>query len=296
MSHKRKKIAILFHEKDRHNVHKYVISTLAENWRQDGLDVVFLFGVKEFVPADLVIVHVDLSVVPDDYLDFARRYPIAVNGQVKDIRKSTFSHHLVTPDDPYAGKVIVKSDLNHAGRPELSLNRSFLLARKVNRFLLRKMHRLGSRILPDLPPLIETPLDYRIYDDVKSVPASCFSSPNMIVEKFLPEKNNGLYHVRNCSFLGDRMTWIRLASKYPIVNFGTRVSMEIIEPDPEIMEIRKKLKFDYGKFDYVVHGGKVTLLDANKTTGISRRKGSSTPPQLKELSIYRAAGIYAYLV
>ena len=291
----KRRIAILFHEKDRHNVHKYVIFTMAEDWRKDGLEVVFLFGVKEFVPSDLVIVHVDLTVVPQEYLEFARQYPVALNGEVRDIRKSTFSHNLVAPEDSYTGQVIVKSDLNHAGRPELSLKQSFLFWRKVNLYIFRKLHIFSSGIIPGLPPRIDSPLDYRIYDNLKSVPAACFRSPKMVVEKFLPEKEDGLYFVRNCSFLGDRMTCLRLASKYPIVNFNTRLSMEFIEPHPQIMEIRKQLKFDYGKFDYVVHDGEVVLLDANKTTGASRKGRGAVMPQLEELRRYRAAGIHTYL-
>ena len=70
------------------------------------------------MPADLVLLHVNLSVVPDEYLELASRYPIVVNGKAKDIRKSTYSTLRVTRDDPYAGPVIVKSNLNYAGVPE----------------------------------------------------------------------------------------------------------------------------------------------------------------------------------
>ena len=115
----RRRIAILMHEKDgEHTIHQYVITLLADHWREDGHEVFFLFGTKRFVPADLIIVHVDLSVVPDSYLRFAARYPVAVNGRVRDIRKSTFSTGLLRPDDLWQGPVIVKSDFNYAGEPE----------------------------------------------------------------------------------------------------------------------------------------------------------------------------------
>ena len=35
----------------------------------------------------------------------------------------------------------------------------------------------------------------------------------------------------------------------------------------EIAEERRRLGFDYGKFDFVVHGGRPILLDANRTPG-----------------------------
>jgi hypothetical protein len=70
-----------------------------------GNEFIFLFGIKKFAPADLIIDHVDLSVVPDAYLEFANQYPLVLNGTVKDVRKSTFSKHLVTLDDPHEEKV-----------------------------------------------------------------------------------------------------------------------------------------------------------------------------------------------
>jgi hypothetical protein len=70
-----------------------------------GNEFIFLFGIKKFVPADLTIVDVDLSVVPDAYLEFANQYPIVLNGTVKDLRRSTFNKRLVTRDDTHGGKV-----------------------------------------------------------------------------------------------------------------------------------------------------------------------------------------------
>jgi hypothetical protein len=49
-----------------------------------------LFGVKNFVPADLVFVHVDLSCVPQAYQDFAGRYPRQINMGAVDINKSGY--------------------------------------------------------------------------------------------------------------------------------------------------------------------------------------------------------------
>jgi hypothetical protein len=88
----RKRIAVLFHEcQSEERLPLYAIHYLAGFWRADGLEVLYLFGAREHVPADILVVHVDLSVVPDEYLEFAGRYPAAINATVKDIRKSTFS-------------------------------------------------------------------------------------------------------------------------------------------------------------------------------------------------------------
>ena len=64
-----------------HRVQDYVIWHLAKIWFDDGHKILFLFGVQKFVPADICIVHVDLSVVPDEYLEFASRFPVAINGK-----------------------------------------------------------------------------------------------------------------------------------------------------------------------------------------------------------------------
>ena len=81
-----KTVAILFGEYDLPQT--YVISALAEYWREDGICVHFLSGTKKYVPADLLILHVDMSLVPDAYLEFAGCYPRTLNLKAKDIRKS----------------------------------------------------------------------------------------------------------------------------------------------------------------------------------------------------------------
>jgi hypothetical protein len=280
----KRRIAILFHEAERKFPLNYVITHFARLWHAEGNDVFYLFGVKQFVAADLVIVHVDLSVVPDEYLEFARQYPIVLNGEVKDIRKSTYSTLLLKPGDTYEGKVIVKSNLNYAGQPERA------------RGVLPPLDKPG---VPDTPtddqattaPVFRSPADYRIYDDLKEVPQAWFDEPDFVVEKFLPEMENGLYCLRHLHFLGDRMTGLRLTSPNPIVAGSTLTQTERIEPHPEIVELRKTMKFDYGKFDYVVHEGKAVLLDANKTVGAGT---VGTTPMIAAGREYRAKGIYSY--
>jgi hypothetical protein len=119
----KRRIAILVLKEQRKVDRPYMIHDYSAFWREAGHDVVTLYGVDEFVPADALIVHVDLSVVPDEYLEFASRYPVVLNGRVKDIRKRAISRHLVTRGDSYRGPVIVKSDLNFAGASEIGLKR-----------------------------------------------------------------------------------------------------------------------------------------------------------------------------
>jgi hypothetical protein len=97
--------------------------------------------------------------------------------------------------------------------------------------------------------------------------------------------------MREYSFLGDRETCRLLKSKVPIVKWCTTVSRESVEPHPDMSKLREELKFDYGKFDYVINDGKPVLLDANKTTGFTR---GNRRPQDDEALHYLASGIHHY--
>ncbi len=267
-----RKIAVLFHEKHCGQTLNYLIHHYAEFWREDGHEVIFLFGTAQFIPADLVIVHVDLTIVPPDYLEFARRYPIVLNGHVTDIRKSTYSRLLVRPGDGYRGKVIVKSNYNFAGTPERTL---------------------GIALDPGgvSSSYFWSPADYQLYDTPEAVHPTLFNDPNVVVEKFQPEFADGLYYMRAMLFLGDHFTCTRFAAREPIVNGATEISSERVDPHPEMMQLARAMKFDYGKFDYVLHEGRPLLLDANKTTG---GVTASNDPKKVAGRRYRAEGLYAY--
>jgi len=210
-------IAILFHENNRkRDLSGYAITFLAKFWRQDGNRVRYLFGTRKFVPADLLLIHVDLSIVPDEYLEFASRYPIALNRAVKDIRKSRVSTNLVRRSDSYSRHVIVKSDLNYGGSPEQILRRNSS----------RWTRLLPNRFGPDNgdSSSFEASSGYRIYDSLAQVPRAYLERNDVVVEKFLPEKEENLFFIRHYEFLGDRSTSTLLASREPIVNDHTVIS------------------------------------------------------------------------
>ena len=79
-------IAILQSEGFEFVRYAYLVHRLTAVWREHGATVFNLFGVKNFVPADLVFVHVDLSCVPQAYQDFAGRYPRQINMDAVDIK------------------------------------------------------------------------------------------------------------------------------------------------------------------------------------------------------------------
>jgi len=273
-----KTIAVLFHERAREaDLGGYIVDHLAGFWREDGHEVVYLFGTKTAAHADVILVHVDLSVVPDEYLRFAAQYPIALNHRVRDIRKSATSRNLVRPGDAWGGPVIVKSDLNFGGNPERTLGRT-----RLQRGLARLRHRRSP---------IANRENYPVFEHVADVPQAWLAAGSVVVERFLPERENELYHLRMYQFLGDRWTCTRIASEHPIIRAGTSIGVEQIEPHPDVLVWRQELHIDYGKLDFVVHDGQAVLLDVNKTTGASRHMSDEA---LRQMRRHFAEGLYSY--
>jgi hypothetical protein len=244
-----RRIAVLFHERQRDSdAAVYLLDKLAAFWREDGHEVVYLYGTGRFVPADLLLVHVDLSVVPEPYLVFAARYPVVLNGRVRV-----------------------------GGLPERVLGAGRLA---------RRLHLAGRARGVAL-----TWQDYRIFDRLDDVPAEWLARSNLVVERFLPELENGLYHYRMYQFLGDRGRCTRLGSPQPVFKADHSTLVEWVEPHPEAVTWREELGLDYGKIDYLVHDGEAVLLDANKTTGTSTH---TDPETLQAERRNQAQGLYAY--
>jgi len=262
-------IAVLCHENQ--GDARYTVHDFADVWRADGHRVELLFGVQTFVPADVVLVHVNLSVVPDEYLELASRYPVVLNGKVTDIRKSTYSTLRVARDDAYAGPVILKSNLNYAGVPEA-------------------LHGIRRHADP-AAARFRSPLDYRILASKAEVPPADWDDPELLVERFVPERENGAYVTRAMNFFGDRVTCGKLVGPHPIVNGETQTRIERVEPHREMLRLRRKMGFDFGKFDYVLHDGEPVLLDANKTVGTTN---IPMTPERQKVRRFRAEGLYAY--
>lgn len=283
-----RRIVVLFHERDgQRDPSTYLVHHLAQFWREDGHEVTYLFGTRRFVPADIALVHVNLSVVPDAYLEFAARYPIVLNGRIRDIRKSTISANLVRPGDGWDGPVIVKSDLNYAGAPERYL-RQTPMERQWR--VLRALRRAVDRARGEHSPFAES-RDYRVFDRTADVPAQWFSDRNVVVERFRPEIEDGFYHVRIYMFLGDRWSCTRVGTRNPVVKADRDARTESVEPAAEIVAWRRKLGLDYGKLDYVMNGGDVVLLDVNKTTGASQYMDDEKRRRMRR---HQAEGLYSY--
>jgi len=282
-------IAILHHEFDNlGSIGAYAINALADIWRKDGHTVINLFGIRKFIPADLIIVHVDLSVVPAEYITFAERYPIVLNGKAQDIRKSSFSRYLLQKDDPYTGPVFIKSNTNSAGMSESRLRKFSLFGFSTGQYTAKVLNILQYSFASNT---IHRASDYLVVGSLQEVSPKWFKRKNIVIQKFCPEFEDGLYHTRFYNFLGDHGDCMRISSREPVVNIRSSVSVERSNVHPKIEKMRRDLQFDYGKFDYVIHEGEPVLLDINKTTGTSTKLAS---PELKKLLRHRASGLYSY--
>jgi hypothetical protein len=257
----------------------YLVDHLARFWCEDGLEVVYLHGTDRFVPADILLVHVDLSVVPEPYFEFASRYPIVLNGRIRDIRKSVTSRYLVRPGDDWEGPVIVKADLNNAGYPEYL---SSLTGLRRLRYVRAVAARMGA---------VPTWRNYRVFERLADVPASLVENPGLVVERFLPDFEDGLYHLYMYQFLGDGERCARLSSREPLLKGDTSTTARVVEPHAAARAWREELGLDYGKIDYTVREGEVIVLDANKTTGSAAYLEADT---LQAERRRQANGIHSY--
>jgi hypothetical protein len=223
-------------------------------WKRIGYKVVTHYGTRNLPQADIVILHVDATVVSDDYVDPLSKYPVVLNGNVLNISKNIFSKNILSAGDKYSGRVIVKTNANYGGVPEMSRAR-FIYSKLTLKWNWERVAALD-------------PNRYPIFENMESVSGGIWKNRNLIVEKFLPERTDTLFYVRYWMFLGDRGWAGRFGAKEPIVKFGRMVTRdESVDVPEELKALRKRLGFDYGRFDYVEHDGETVIYDVNKTVG-----------------------------
>lgn len=235
---------------------RYLLSRLVKRWKNQGIKISVSAGCH-YSPADLAFMHVDTTVVADGYLELGQRYPVTVNGGVKDILKTSISKFLLKKGDAYLGPVIVKTNANYGG---------------VNEFIIAT--RTGKAVWDD--PDVERPwrkretmdsLQYPVFDRLSDVPPGVWKNDRLIVEKFLPERlGNGDYRCRTYIFFGEQEFAAWLCSPKPVIKSTVATSMGVLDEIPQdIKDIRKASGFNYGKFDYTEVDGQVFVYDMNKT-------------------------------
>lgn len=254
----------------------HLVYVLAERWRSDGHNVVVHYGTDTPPAGDLAIVNIDLTVIPESYIALFDHYPIVVNGATTDISKHVYSQHLITRTSDWSGPVVVKTDANFGGRIDQRLRQREVRAGRVSEIP-------ASQVLGG----------YRIFQSPAEVPAAVWTNQSLIVERFLPEMDASGYYMRVWIFLGDRERSFRCRADVPLIKSRHILAREPVEVPPEIREWRRRLGFDYGKFDYVIPAGKPVLLDANRTP--SEPANLRSNPEARAETDRLAAELYAFI-
>ncbi|MBA5776294.1 hypothetical protein H2509_04050 [Stappia sp. F7233] len=255
----------------------FVVTALASIWKSEGFRVEF--GSSYAQDADACLLHHNLTFNDTTNLPKPPASGNIINGQVHDISKRRISTLLLTKNADWPGMVIIKSNFNHFGAPERRLSQTGVLEK-----LRRLAARLSWRVARRLPANT-----YPILDGIADVPDWVWEDADLVVERFMPEMSDGLYSLRGWLFLGSKGYAYRLFATDPLVKTGSMVRYEYCDEVPgKLQEMRRKLGFDFGKFDYVMHGGEPILLDANKTPSFA---GRGDTPRMKAL----ASGIRDFL-
>lgn len=246
---------------------RYMLFGVLREMARRGHRIQVVVGPAADVSGDLAILHVDTSLVGPEYLALAERFTRTVNAQAVDITKRKVSGALLAKGEAWSGPVIVKSNLNAKGFPEVVHN----LAAK-------------ERDLPVPHPEAPIMIQYKIFDSLAEVPETAWESPHLVVERFIPETDEEGYAMRAWIFLGERERCTRFVAKDRMIKAESIIRGEPVEVPEEIREARERLGFDYGKFDFVIHEGRPVLLDANKTPGSARAVQSRIEAGMKDLA------------
>lgn len=251
-----RRVVILIGADDDFDGASYMVKTLIPLWQNQGITVHVHRGLGAPPPADVAILHVDLTTIPEPYLALARTFPRALNVRVRDISKRLTSTGVIRRGDGYRGPVIIKTNRNSAGMIEAEAAiRAGGPARLIHRI---------RRVLPwHCRAYLRR---YRIFDRVSDVPFTVWLNPDLVAERFQPERHDRYYCLRTWVFLGELESNSLSYSEEPVVKGRNVVRRESVPTVPdELRAIRRRLGFDYGKFDYAIVDGRVVLYDANRT-------------------------------
>ena len=258
-------------------------SILVDRFKQLGLKVSAQIGLGSEKESRCVFNCVDLTATPKPYLDYFKTFPNGINTSLVDISKSLVCREsLVTPDDGYQGAVIVKTNLNCGGAPELNgLKKSGNLPQ-------------GKIIQSYANARFMDPSDYPIYKSANDVPLGVWKNPNLIVQQFRAEMDDhGRYCLRHWYVLGSKGFHTKNTSDNPIVKGRNILDRQILdEPTPPaLLQAKEQLGVDYGRLDYIVSNGEMVLFDVNRTPSIRPKTAARYQNQFQEMSM----GVFDFL-
>ena len=228
----------------------YLLFDVAQHLHQMGHKIRLAQG-PEAIGGDAALLHVDATIVSQEYLDLEGRYPRAFNFSTFDISKRNVSRLILAKDEAWDGPVIVKSNFNNKAMAEDVHNR------------------VAVRHGRPLPHPGVTAFDkYEVFDSIDQVHEHIWSDPSLVVERFVPEEDgNGNFVFRTWVFMGPRERCTRFITKDRISKAAGVLGYEPMEVPEKLRAERERLGFDFGKFDFVMHNGEPLLFDANRTPG-----------------------------
>lgn len=227
---------------------KYLIAQHEELWREEGIEV------RHFRTAqaagrwsDLVVVHMDVSLVPARLLEPLDTHPLVLNRRVTDIRKSRISECVLERGSDWDGPVIVKTDLNREGAPERL--RGVLSGFRGRWWANKDTH-------------------YFLHDAVEEVPDWAWEEAAWVVEKQEVEEDAEGYATRSATFFGDEISEVKLSGPNPIVKDSTSERcLRLDDVHEDVLRKREAVGLDYGKIDYTRNDRGIHVFDVNKTIG-----------------------------
>jgi len=261
------RIAIITHKFDKFPRRSYLLGSILKEVEQAGIEVEVTHGHRGFAKADLAILHVDATAVDPEYTALAKRYPRTINLRIRNIRKSLISDAALSRGESWDGPVIVKTELNARGAPEFYHN---------------QVAAMRGKAAPH--PQVTALRDYLLFDHARDVPQAVWSDPELLVEKFIPERDTRGFALRTWCFMGPRETCSRCVSAEPIVKGADVIVRELAPVPDELRERRARLGFEYGKFDFVLHEGRPVLFDANFTPTVPENLSEELSLSAKELA------------
>jgi len=276
---RRATIAILTHALQELRPGTTIARIANEHWAPAGHRIILHRGFDRPPPADVAIQHVDLTKVPQPYLELERFYPSVINATVGDISKRRISADLLGEGSAHDGPVMVKTDLNHAGMPERLLRREM---RGATGALLRMLEKVAPCTWFGCLPNDQ----YVVFEHKDAVPRWVWRSRGLVVQPLHMERRGDLFALNQWYFLGDKDCVSTLLSRSPVVKIANVAEFVPLHREvPEAIRRRRvELKFDYGKFDYVVTDRGPILLDANRTPD----EGTAFPTIPRVFAICRA--------
>ena len=248
----------MLHHRNRYaKLESYLIWYIAQEWNKMGFETEFISGIPpKNHEIDILVPHIDATRTPPKYIRFIDRHAEVFNRKITDVSKRHISTNLVSKDSKDPGPVIVKTNANYGGLPEFyNQDIAGRIYNKIQAFfrpgMIRHIH----------------PGQYPVYDHISEVPSVVWNNKHLIVERFIPERSGELYCIRICHFLGDVVLNNKIYSTSKVIKGSNVTHVEPAEIPESLLQLRMRMGFDYGKFDYVIHQGELHILDANKTPG-----------------------------